>query len=81
MIIKVCDRCGKQFHPIPGFMQAKLPSYSITTVGEGFPLNWRQVDLCNECQDDFSKWMKEKLDEKYDIGLVIDCKGEDKNYE
>lgn len=60
MIIKVCDRCGKQFRPIPGFMQAKLPSYKITKF-EGFLHTREEIDLCNECQDDFDKWMKEKL--------------------
>lgn len=60
MIIKVCDRCGKQFRPIPTIGCAKLFGYNIT-VQEGFPLNWRQVDLCDECQVDFDKWMKEKL--------------------
>ena len=57
MIIKVCDRCGKQFYPIQGFMQAELPSYNITTIEGGFSLNWRQVDLCSDCQNDFKKWM------------------------
>jgi len=58
MIIKVCDRCGKQYYPQPEFMQVKLPSYSITIV-EGFPLNYRQVDLCDKCKDGFIKWMNE----------------------
>lgn len=70
MIIKVCDRCGKQFHPIPPFMQAKLPSYSITTVEGGFPLNFRQVDLCNECRDDFVKWMNEFKTSNLEIGDI-----------
>lgn len=62
MIIKVCDRCGKQYYPKPEFMQAKLPSYSIT-VFEGCLFKYRQVDLCDKCQDDFAKWMKKNVND------------------
>lgn len=57
MIVKICDRCGKQYNPPAPFMQAKIFGYIITAF-EGF--TYRQVDLCSECQDDFDKWMKEK---------------------
>ena len=59
MVVKICDRCGKQYYPSSPLSQAKLFSYNITVV-EGFPLNCRNVDLCDECQRDFDKWMKEK---------------------
>lgn len=61
MIIKVCDRCKKQIYPKPSSCCAKLFRYNIT-VTEGLPPEDRKIDLCNECQDDFNKWMKEKLD-------------------
>ena len=57
MIIKVCDRCGRQYRPPLPFMQAKLPTYKITKF-ETFP-GIMEIDLCNECQDDFAKWMNE----------------------
>ena len=60
MIIKVCDRCRKQFYPAMECMQAILPSYKITKY-EAF-LHTREIDLCSDCQNDFAKWMKEKLD-------------------
>ena len=56
-------------------MQAKLPSYSITTVEGGFPLNWRQVDLCSDCQNDFEKWM----DEFKTSGLLAEIDGDISN--
>jgi len=76
MIIKVCDRCGKQYNPPLLFMQAKLPSYSITTVEGGFPLNWRQVDLCNECQDDFEKFMNELKTSNLEVLEIGDISNE-----
>ena len=58
MIVKVCDRCGKQYNPPPSYMQAILPIYRIIK-NEAF--SHIEIDLCKECQDDFDKWMKEKL--------------------
>ena len=65
MIIKVCDRCKKQYNPPLPFMQAILPSYKIIKF-EGFPCN-REIDLCNECQNDFEKWMH-KTENKNNLG-------------
>ena len=64
MIVKVCDRCRKMYKTPSPLSQAKL-GYIITVV-EGFPLNTRHVDLCDECQDDLDKWMNEKLGEGED---------------
>lgn len=62
MKINVCDRCGKQYANVNPMQQAALPLYTIYKTG-GYPIYTNEVDLCNECRKDFSRWLNKENEE------------------
>lgn len=55
MIIKTCDRCGIEIKTDP-MMGTRLPKFSINRT-DGFPLEWKSVDLCPRCEKELAEWL------------------------
>ena len=51
----VCDRCGKEVIQPDPRSQAKLPVIHITKTYPMFVV--KDVDLCDDCMDEFKKWL------------------------
>ena len=50
-----CDRCGKEIRIDP-LVNVRFPQYAITVCPViGYT---KRVDLCSDCQDDLTVWLK-----------------------
>lgn len=62
MIERKCDRCGKSIPERSDIGQAKIRKADIY-LSTLLPLNLNRVDLCDDCEKDFFKWLgKESLE-------------------
>lgn len=57
MYRKFCDRCGKEITPD----QDALKKYEISRMPRVLHVDLT-VHLCNKCEDEFEKWLKEESD-------------------
>ena len=53
----VCDRCRKEVIQPDPRSQAKFPVIKITKMY--VMLNVVEVDLCDDCMDEFKEWLEE----------------------
>jgi hypothetical protein len=56
MTIKKCDRCGIKIRTNP-MMGTRLPKFFINRRVDGFPLEWKSVDLCPRCEKKLAEWL------------------------
>lgn len=55
MIIKQCDRCGKEIERISAILKFRVPKPLV------YQLNLpNSVELCDECKESFDKFMEQK---------------------
>ena len=57
MVKTFCGRCGEYIPHRDNFTQAVLPTYTIHRL-DSVPLQKIEVNLCMDCQKDFSVWLK-----------------------
>lgn len=61
MLVYVCDRCKKKFNNTMNPMQSKiLPIYSVKRRNL---YRWEDVDLCKDCEEKLSEFLKGDLDD------------------
>ena len=58
MIIRKCDRCGKEIQEYT-YTQTEYPYYQIS-VKNNIMRDSKYIDFCPNCQKELTKWMNSK---------------------
>ncbi|MBR5366973.1 MAG: hypothetical protein IK132_12080 [Clostridia bacterium] len=53
----ICERCGEEYEPLPDYAQDPAFGYRVMYYRG---LTFRHVGLCEKCQKDLDRWLKEK---------------------
>ena len=70
MVVKRCDRCGKNYEN-NNLVQGIIPRIGLEEkiIGIGLMSDQRiysrKYDLCDDCVKDFKKWIKTRRDDEY----------------
>lgn len=62
MLAKKCDRCGKLYDHYDTFDNSKINGVSMIFISKfgNRESTSKDIDLCQECMDSFTKWYEMK---------------------
>lgn len=57
MIVKTCDKCGKEINTNP-IINVEFPVFAISRI-RSMQLGLESIDLCPECSKIFESWLND----------------------